>query len=80
MECNETSVQETLDTLRTSLHGLSAFEIETRLKKYGLNEIRKSKKVSVLSIFFKQFKSMVIYILIAAIIISLIFTVENSKK
>ncbi len=51
-------------------NGLSIAVSEQRLKDFGLNEIRKESSVSALMIFFRQFKSFIIYLLIFALIIS----------
>ena len=48
------SFQETLDTLKTSLIGLSAEEVHFRQKKYGLNIIHK-RKINLLVILLRQF-------------------------
>ncbi|MCP6719667.1 MAG: cation-transporting P-type ATPase, partial [Patescibacteria group bacterium] len=49
--------------LNTSEKGLSGKEAESRLKKYGLNEITKGKKTPEIILFLKQFNSALIYIL-----------------
>jgi len=51
--------------------GLSNKEAKKLLKEYGYNEIKKVKKISGFSIFFSQFKSPLILILVIAAIISL---------
>ena len=56
--------------LKATEKGLSQHEAEQRLKQYGLNEIKEGKKISPLEIFIGQFKSVVIWILIGATIIS----------
>jgi len=56
-----------LDTGKT---GLSDAEAEKRQQQYGLNEIKQFKKISPIKIFLEQFHSFVIYILIAALAIS----------
>jgi len=56
--------------LNSSEKGISEKEIEARLKQYGLNEIKEGKKISPWEIFLNQFKSIVIWILIIATIIS----------
>jgi P-type Mg2+ transporter len=48
------SFQETLDTLETSLAGLSSEEVHSRQKKYGLNIIHK-RKINLLVILLRQF-------------------------
>ncbi len=63
-------IEQVLKELRTSEHGLSQSEAEERLKQYGLNEIKEGKKISPLEIFINQFKSVVVWILIIATIIS----------
>ena len=61
-----------LKELNVAAGGLSSSEAKRRLEQYGLNEIREEKKISPLKIFISQFKSVVIWILIAAVIISAI--------
>lgn len=58
--------------LKTSEDGLSEKEAEIRLERYGKNIIKEEDKLSALRIFFLQFKSWLIYILLAAIIISIV--------
>lgn len=50
--------------------GLSAEEVASRIQQYGKNEFVSEKKKSVLRLFFEQVNSALIYILIAAAIIS----------
>lgn len=64
------TTQEVLKELKTTDKGLSQSEAEARLKQYGLNEIKKAKKISAWEIFLNQFKSIVIWLLIFATIIS----------
>ena len=66
------SVNKILSEFKTSSKGFSQQEAEQRLEKYGLNEIKEEKKISVFQIFFSQFKSSLIIILLAAIILTLI--------
>ncbi len=65
-------VNKILSEFKTSSKGLSQQEAEKRLEKYGLNEIKEEKKISPFQIFFNQFKSPLIYILLFAIIITLL--------
>jgi P-type Ca2+ transporter type 2C len=53
------------------LSGLSSEEVEIKRKEYGLNELPTKKPPTVFEIFFKQFLSPFIYILLAASVISL---------
>jgi Ca2+-transporting ATPase len=64
-------VQAIQDLLSTSPAGLTETEANVRLKDYGRN-VLKEEKTSNLVIFLRQFKSILIYILIIAAIISLI--------
>jgi Ca2+-transporting ATPase len=51
--------------------GLTSEEAERRLRRDGRNELRKIRTVSPLSIFFRQFASLVIWVLIGAVGISI---------
>src|SRR3990167_4185488 len=53
----------------TSEHGLSSVEVEHRFAEYGFNELPEAKRDSVYSVFFRQFKSPLIFILLFAGII-----------
>ena len=67
--------EQVLKELGTSTSGLSDSEAKKRLEKYGPNEIKEEKKISPLKIFLSQFKSFIVYILVAAVIISVIIPV-----
>ena len=45
------SIKKTFDEFKTSEKGLSQQEAEKRLEKYGLNEIKEKKKISLFQIF-----------------------------
>ena len=62
--------KETFAELGANERGLSNDEAEKRRIKYGLNEIKEKKGISPVKIFFMQFKSPVVYILLAAVVIS----------
>ncbi|AKB30282.1 Cation-transporting ATPase, E1-E2 family [Methanosarcina siciliae T4/M] len=49
---------------------MSSEEAEKRLEEYGKNELKEKEKVSVLRLFLSQFKSILIFILIVASIVS----------
>ena len=66
------SIKEVMEEFNSSESGLSNDIAKRRLQKYGLNEIKKIKKINSLKIFLRQFKSFIIYILFAAVVISLI--------
>ena len=50
--------------------GLTTKEAEKRLKQFGFNELQHSKKASALKIFLSQFNDFIVWVLIAATIIS----------
>ena len=64
------SAEEVLAQLGSSATGLSAAEAAQRLAANGPNELKEGKRISPLQIFLGQFKSLIIWILIAAGVIS----------
>ena len=52
--------------------GLTNAEANKRTQKYGYNTLKEKKGISPIKIFFSQFQSIVVYILIAAVIISMV--------
>jgi P-type Ca2+ transporter type 2C len=64
-------VKDVFKALNTTESGLSKIQVEARRKQYGPNKLKEGKKVSPLVIFFRQFNSLIVYILIAATLISL---------
>ncbi|MBX4212490.1 cation-translocating P-type ATPase [Candidatus Pacearchaeota archaeon] len=52
--------------------GLSEDEVKKRREHYGLNELKAKKKINPFILFLNQFKSFIIYILIFALVLSLI--------
>ncbi len=67
------STKEVLEKWSTSAEGLSQKEAEHRLLKYGENTLPRKKKKGKLFILLSQFRSPLIYILVIAGIVSLIF-------
>ncbi|MFA6888733.1 MAG: cation-translocating P-type ATPase [Candidatus Woesearchaeota archaeon] len=65
------SVSEVLTFLKTSETGLTTEEVGSRLNQYGHNLLKEKKKINPVIIFLSQFNSIVVYILIGAISISL---------
>jgi P-type Ca2+ transporter type 2C len=61
-----------LSDLGTTEEGLSENEAKKRIEQYGLNELEEKNPISALKIFLLQFKSFLVFILIAAVIISVI--------
>jgi P-type Ca2+ transporter type 2C len=67
------TVEDVVKELHTdSQKGLTSEEAENRFKKYGPNVLEEEKGKSVFEIFFSQFKSFLILILLAASLISLV--------
>ncbi|MFH1212358.1 MAG: calcium-translocating P-type ATPase, SERCA-type [Candidatus Woesearchaeota archaeon] len=64
------SLKQVFQNLACSEQGLSEAEAKERLQRHGFNELKREKKTSKLKIFFSQFNSFIIYILLAATIIS----------
>jgi Ca2+-transporting ATPase len=52
--------------------GLSGEEAKARLSKYGYNKLKGKKKKSILTLFLSQLKDMLIYVLLAAAVITLL--------
>ena len=64
------TIEQALKELNTTDKGISEQDAKERLKAHGLNEITEAKKVSPWEIFFSQFNSIVVWILIFATAIS----------
>ena len=64
--------EEVMAKLQTSPNGLSEEEAARRLAEYGPNELVAEKKPSLIILFLKQFKSVLVIILLAAVVLSLI--------
>ena len=66
------TTEESLKEFNVSKEGLSGRQAEENLSSYGFNELNQKKKKSVFQVFFSQFKDLLIFILIAAGIISML--------
>jgi Ca2+-transporting ATPase len=67
---NELDSKQVLKELQTSEKGLSSQEAQSRLLKYGPNELKEEKRISRLEIFLNQFRSVLVVILIGATVFS----------
>jgi Ca2+-transporting ATPase len=68
------TVEEVLECTQTSIkQGLTMEEVERRQKLYGKNVILQKQKIHPLKLFFYQFHQPLVYILIAAGVITLVF-------
>ncbi len=65
-------IEEVLREFNSNVNGLTQKEADTKLQKYGKNEIQKFKRISALNILLNQFKSFIIYVLLAATILAFI--------
>ncbi|MDD3190641.1 MAG: HAD-IC family P-type ATPase [Candidatus Pacebacteria bacterium] len=63
-------IKEVLDKVGSSKEGLVSLEISKRIKKYGKNELPQKKRFTYLGIALEQFKSPMVYILLAAAFVS----------
>ena len=72
MQFSQQTGDEVLAALNSSLDGLSSEEVENRLRTHGQNILETSKPVNPLLLFVEQFKSFIIYILLFAVVFSLI--------
>ncbi len=63
-------IEEIFKELGSSNQGLTTNQVKDRVKDYGKNTIKKTHKLRPVKIFFKQFNSFLIYILIIAALIS----------
>ncbi len=66
MSWHTKTIPEILDVLRSREHGLTTEEAAKRLQEYGLNKLPERKVDGLPIIFFRQFQSPLIYILLAA--------------
>ena len=71
MEFHAASSEVVLEHLSSTINGLTESEAAERLARYGPNEIHSSRQISPWQIFLSQFTGVIVYILIAAVIISL---------
>jgi len=64
------SVSEVIESLNSSLQGLTREEAERRLAQYGPNELAEKKKISPFMLWLRQFKDFLIIILLVAVVLS----------
>lgn len=66
-ECHAIAAEDVLTRLVSSIqNGLSAEEVKSRAARFGFNELKKIKPISFFIVFFNQFKSPLIYLLLIA--------------
>lgn len=65
------SIQEVIQELNTdSINGITSEEAKIRVEKYGQNKLAEKKKKSILILLFEQINDVLIYILLAAAVVS----------
>lgn len=72
MKFYKREIAEVFDELKSSSEGLSDIESKKRLEEYGENALNVEVKISALKIFIEQFCDFITYILIFAVVVSLI--------
>jgi Ca2+-transporting ATPase len=72
LEFHESTSKEVLDYFSSDTSGLTESDAKKKLTEYGPNEIRAEHAISPVTILLSQFNSFIVFILIAAVIISLI--------
>lgn len=70
MHWHQKGVDNTAESLKTTLQGLFSDEARQRLSEYGPNELKSGKKRTVFMMFLDQFRDFMILVLIAAAFIS----------
>lgn len=65
-----TSVTVVLKSLDTTMKGLTAREAESRIRRFGYNNLPQAKKLSTLKLFVEQFQNPLIYVLLFALVLS----------
>ena len=71
------SPEDVIKKLESSKNGLTQEEADSRLIKYGPNEIKKKKKINPIKIYLNQFTSPLVVILILAALFSYIIVPEG---
>ena len=72
MKYHTKNYEEVLSELSSSLSGLSNNEAKKRLDTYGLNELKSKKKMNVILLLLKQFKEIMLIVLMIAGLISIL--------
>jgi len=70
MKRENLKVNEVFDKLKISKNGLIEEEAEKRLEKYGFNELKEKRKTTPLKVLLRQFANFIVWVLLAAAIIS----------
>jgi len=71
MQWHTMSIEAVLENLETNRKGLTHMDAEGRLKYYGLNKLKERERKTALIIFYEQFKSFLVLLLVFAVLLSL---------
>ncbi|MCP4414138.1 MAG: ATPase, partial [Gammaproteobacteria bacterium] len=66
------SISDAIKSIDTSQKGLTEEEARQRLDKHGINELKQREQISPFQILIRQFTSCIVFILLAALVISLL--------
>ncbi|MFW5704645.1 MAG: cation-translocating P-type ATPase [Nanoarchaeota archaeon] len=72
MDYYKENIEKTIEILDSTKNGLSQTEAKQKQHTHGLNKIRTDVKINKLKLFIGQFKSFIIYILLFAVVFSLL--------
>ena len=67
------TIESTFKELKSGKDGLNSEEAKSLLKTYGKNQLKTTYKLSIINLLINQFKSFIIYVLLAATLISFLF-------
>lgn len=70
-ESYRASIQEVMRQLDVTQQGLTDYEVRSRHKKYGYNELKEGKQKNIIHVLLEQFQDFLVLILIAAALISI---------
>ncbi len=72
MQYHNKDLKDVMQDLKTTKDGLSKTQAQHRLDKYGYNKLETQSKINPFKIFIDQFKSFIIYILLFAVVLTLL--------
>jgi len=72
-------VESVLESLGSSVEGLSEEEAQRRLEEYGPNELREERRVTPLELFVGQFKSVLVIILVISAVVSAYISMRQGE-
>ena len=72
MDVYKLNKEEVFKKFNSSIKGLSEKQVNELINQYGYNELKEKKENKALKVFINQVNSFVVYILVAAVVISLV--------